>query len=67
MKNLKKFLSQSKKVKITVVFKGREIIHVDLGKKMLEKVISDVKDYATVDFPPKMEGKQLIIILSPAK
>jgi translation initiation factor IF-3 len=34
---------------------------------MLEKVISDVKDYATVDFPPKMEGKQLIIILSPAK
>ena len=67
LKNLKKFLSQSKKVKITVVFKGREIIHVDLGKKMLEKVISDVKDYATVDFPPKMEGKLLIIILSPAK
>lgn len=64
--NIKKFLLKGIKVKITITFRGREIIHMDIGKKMLKKIISEIKDYITIENTPKMEGKQLIAILSPA-
>jgi len=64
--NIKKFLSQGKKVKKSVIFKGREIIHTDIGKKMLKKIILEVKDYIILENTSKMEGKQLIAILSPS-
>lgn len=67
IKNTKKFLFQNKKVKIVIVFKGREIIHIDIGQQMLQKILREVKHCAALDSPPKMEGKQLVIILSPAK
>lgn len=63
--NIKKFLLQGRKVKITIVFKGREIIHLDIGKKMLKNIISEVKGHIILDSASKMEGKQLVIILSP--
>jgi translation initiation factor IF-3 len=63
--NIKKFLLQGRKVKVVVVFKGREIIHTDIGKQMLKKIISEVKDYIILENTSKMEGKQLIAILSP--
>jgi len=65
MNNVKKFLLQGRKVKIAVIFKGREIIHTDIGRKMLKKIISEVKDYVTLESASKMEGKQLVAILSP--
>lgn len=65
VKNIKKFLIQGKKVKITIVFKGREIIHVDIGKNMLQKILIEVQNHAILEASPKMEGKQLIIILAP--
>jgi len=65
MNNIKKFLLQGRKVKISVIFKGREIIHTDIGKKMLKKIILEVKDRITLESSSKMEGKQLIAILSP--
>lgn len=63
--NIKKFLLQRRQVKITIVFKGREIIHIDIGRKMMKKIISEVKDYIVLDTISKMEGKQLIVVLSP--
>ena len=65
MKNLKRFLIQGKRVKVTIVFKGREIMHIDIGKKMLQKILLEIKDISTLDSSPKMEGKQLIIVASP--
>jgi len=65
MNNVKKFLLQGRKVKIAIIFKGREIIHTDIGRKMLQKIISEVKSYITLENTSKMEGKQLIAILSP--
>jgi translation initiation factor IF-3 len=65
MNNVKKFLLQGRKVKIAIIFKGREIIHIDIGRKMLQKIISEVKSYITLENTSKMEGKQLIAILSP--
>lgn len=65
IKNVKKFLQQKKRVKVSIIFKGREIIYTEIGKQMLENILIELKEYATVDSPPKMEGKQLVILLIP--
>lgn len=65
IRSLKKFLLQKKKVKVTIVFRGREIIHMDIGKKMLQKILLEIKSYAILDSSPKVEGKQLMVVLSP--
>lgn len=65
--NLKKFILQGKKVKISIVFRGREVMHLDIGRQILNKVLLNIKQYATPDALPKMDGKQLIVILSSIK
>lgn len=60
-----KFLSQGDKVKATIMFRGRELAHVDLGQKRLERLLEYVKDICTVEKPPKMEGRNMIMILAP--
>lgn len=60
-----KFLSQGDKVKATIMFRGRELAHVDLGQKILERLLEYVKDICTVEKPPKMEGRNMIMILAP--
>jgi translation initiation factor IF-3 len=59
------FLSEGDKVKVTVIFRGREIAHSDLGRKILDKVVADLKDVALVERPPFMEGKTMTVILTP--
>jgi len=61
----KKFLSQGDKVKATIMFRGRELAHVDLGQKILERLLEYVKDICTVEKPPKMEGRNMTMILAP--
>ena len=60
-----KFLSQGDKVKATIMFRGRELAHVDLGQKRLERLLEYVKDICTVEKPPKMEGRNMTMILAP--
>jgi len=60
-----KFLSQGDKVKATIMFRGRELAHIDLGQKILERLLEYVKDICTVEKPPKMEGRNMIMILAP--
>jgi translation initiation factor IF-3 len=59
------FLEEGDKVKVTVIFRGREIAHSDLGRKVLEKVVTDLKDVALVERSPFMEGKTMTVILAP--
>lgn len=66
IKRIKKFLLQKKKVKISIVFKGREIIHTQIGQKMLNNILLEIKELSTIESTPKMDGKQLIIILLPS-
>jgi translation initiation factor IF-3 len=61
------FLIKGDRVKITVVFRGREITHIDFGQKMLEKAKNIVIELSTVEIPPKMEGRNLIAIFVPDK
>jgi translation initiation factor IF-3 len=67
LRNIKKFLEQGDKVKITVRFRGREMMHQDLGEKIITRVAEDVADIAVIDQNAKMEGRQIIMILSPKR
>jgi translation initiation factor IF-3 len=60
-----KFLKDGDKVKATVRFRGREIVHTDLGRKLMLDLAAALKDICTVEREPKAEGKNLIMILSP--
>ena len=59
------FLRDGDKVKVTVIFRGREITHADIGRAILQKVAADLKEAAIVERAPLMEGKNLSLILSP--
>jgi translation initiation factor IF-3 len=65
MKAMKRFFEEGDKVKVTLRFRGREMAHQDLGAKLLDRVKEEVGPIAKVEQDPKMEGKQMIMILAP--
>lgn len=65
LRSMKRFIGEGNKVKITLRYRGRELSHIELGKKLLDRICEDLKEEAKVDFHPKMEGKQMIMILAP--
>ena len=65
MKAVQKFIDGGDKVKITLRFRGREMAHVELGAALLERVKGEIDDFAKVEALPKMEGRQMIMILAP--
>ncbi|MBI9105356.1 MAG: translation initiation factor IF-3 [Spirochaetales bacterium] len=64
-KHVKTFLDEGNKVKVTVRFRGRELAHTELGKVVLEKVMTAIEGSFNVDRPPQMEGRFMSMILSP--
>jgi len=67
MRNLIKFLENGDKTKITLRFRGREMAHRELGAKLLKRVEADLSEYATVEQFPKMEGRQMVMVMAPHK
>jgi translation initiation factor IF-3 len=67
MRNLRKFLEQGNKGKVTIRFRGREMAHRELGAELLNRVESDLEDIGVVEQRPKMEGRQMIMVLAPKK
>ena len=65
MRNVVKFLENGDKVKITLRFRGREMAHQDLGRQLLERIAEDIKTVGRVENMPKMEGRQMIMIIGP--
>lgn len=65
MRAMEKFLDEGDKVKVTLRFRGREMAHQELGRKVLERVRDDLEGPAKVEQMPLMEGRQMIMILSP--
>nr|WP_262975136.1 translation initiation factor IF-3 [Roseovarius litoreus] len=65
MRNVMRFLQNGDKVKVTLRFRGREMAHQDLGRDLLERVAEDVKDVGKVENMPKMEGRQMIMVIGP--
>ncbi|MBX9634525.1 MAG: translation initiation factor IF-3 [Magnetospirillum sp.] len=65
MRNMRKFLEEGDKVKVTLRFRGRELAHQDLGMRVLERVRDDLEDLGKVEQIPKMEGRQMVMVISP--
>ena len=65
MRNVFKFLEKGDKVKVTLRFRGREMAHQDLGRELLQRVAQDVKEVGKVENMPKMEGRQMIMVIGP--
>jgi translation initiation factor IF-3 len=67
IKHIRKFLEQRNKVKITMMFRGREIAYTELGRKIMEDIKETLADGAAIDQHPRLEGRNMIMILSPKK
>ena len=65
VRNARRFLEEGNKAKVTIMFRGREITHKELGSAILDDVVKDLKDVAVVEQMPRMEGRQMFMILSP--
>ncbi len=67
LKHIKRFLGQNNKVKITMMFRGREIIYTDLGRKIMEEIKNELEALCIIDQHPRLEGRNMIMIVSPKK
>ena len=65
LKNALRFIEDGDKVKVTIMFRGRELSHPDLGRQILIKMAEELKELVVVEREPKLEGKNMIMILSP--
>jgi len=67
LRNLKRFLDEGDKAKVTLLFRGRDMAHQELGMRVLERVRDDLTDMAVVEAMPKLEGRQMVMVLAPRK
>lgn len=67
MKHIREFLNEGNKVKITIMFRGREMAHTEFGYDLIAKIIKDLENEASTEKPPKMEGRNLSAVLNPVK
>ncbi|MFY0567261.1 translation initiation factor IF-3 [Archangium lansingense] len=65
VRNVRRFLEEGNKAKVTIMFRGREITHKELGSAILDDVTKDLKDVAVVEQVPRMEGRQMFMIIAP--
>ena len=67
LRNMARFLQEEDKVKVTLRFRGREMAHQEIGMRQIERIKADLVDLANVEQMPKMEGRQMVMILAPSK
>ena len=67
LRNLVRFLTEGDKAKVTLRFRGREMVHQDIGRKLLARVSADLAPYGTVEQNPLMEGRQMVMVFAPKK
>jgi translation initiation factor IF-3 len=67
MKHVERFLAEGSKVKLTIMFRGREIFHPELGLRILERIAEQVSDHAIVESAPRQDGRNMTMVLHPTK
>ena len=65
MRSMRRFLDEGDKVKVTLRFRGRELAHQELGLKVLDRVKDELDELAKVEQMPKMEGRQMVMVIAP--
>lgn len=66
-KHIERFLAKGAKVKVTIMFRGREVTHPDLGRKILDRLVVDLIELGTVESNPLLEGRNMIMVMAPKK
>ena len=67
LRNLVRFLEEGDKAKVSLRFRGREVVHPEIGMNLMQRIEDDLEEYGTVESPPKFEGRQVIMVLAPRK
>ena len=67
VRNLIRFLTEGDKAKVTLRFRGREMVHQDIGRRLLDRVSTDLAAHGVVEQNPLMEGKQMVMVFAPKK
>ena len=67
LRNLTRFLTEGDKAKVTLRFRGREMVHQDIGRKLLDRVVLDLAPVAVIEQYPMMEGRQMVMVFTPKK
>ncbi len=65
--HVERFLRAGQRVKVTIMFRGREMAHTELGRKILDRLVVDLAEVAVVDAPPKQDGRNMIMVIAPTK
>ncbi len=65
VRNIKKFLANRNRIKVSIQFKGREMTHLDLGKKMMERIAEEIKEIGVIEQEPKLEGRLMTMVVAP--
>ena len=67
LRNLKRFLGDGDKTKVTIRFRGRELHHRELGEQKLSRIEEDLQEYGEIEQHPKMEGRQMVMVVAPRR
>jgi translation initiation factor IF-3 len=67
LRNLIRFLTEGDKAKVTLRFRGREMVHQDIGRRLLDRVVHDLAQVSTIEQNPVMEGRQMVMVFAPKK
>lgn len=67
LKHIKKFIEQNNKVKVSMMFRGREIVYTDIGRAIMEEIKKELEPMCLIDQQPKLEGRSMVMILAPKK
>ncbi len=65
--HVERFLKAGSRVKVTIMFRGREMAHTELGRRILDRLVEDLKELAVVDSAPKQDGRNMIMVIAPTK
>lgn len=67
LRNMRRFIEEGDKIKITIRFKGREMAHTELGVQMIQRLETDLKEEITIESRPRLEGRQMVMMVAPKK
>ena len=67
LRNIIRFLTEGDKAKVTLRFRGREMAHTEIGRKLLDRLVADLRDHAAIEQNPLMEGRQMVMMFAPKK
>ena len=67
LRNLRRFLEDGDKAKVSLRFRGREMVHPEIGMKLMSRIEADLEDLAVVETQPKFEGRQVVMVMAPSK